>query len=307
MGLPYFVPWQHMCVPFLVASARRPSMFPRTIMAAILSPSLVLLGAGVARADLALPQPSPLVRTMQTVGLTEVEVTYSSPAAKGRTVWGELVPYNQHWRTGANANTLLRFSGPVRIGGQSVPAGEYSLHSIPGKVSWTIIVNRKTDGSGSRSYDQKQDVLRATVSVQSAPKRERMTFIFSDTTSSRTYLDLEWAGVRIRLPISVDTGPQVQANIDREVQNLWRAPAQAARYLVESGGDLVRAGELVKTSIAIKETWYNRMILGMALGAQGQKKQAIVATQRALSLGDDSGAFRFYEGRMKEQLESWRL
>lgn len=268
-----------------------------------LVPSLFV--AASARAELELPQPSPLARVMQTVGLTEIEVEYSSPAARGRTVWGGLVPYNQHWRTGANVNTIIRFSRDVKIGGVDVPAGAYSLHTVPGKVAWTLIVNRKTDGTGSGSYDESQDVLRTKVQVKEGPKRERLSFVFSDTTASGTNLDLEWAGVQVRLPIEVHTEKQVDAVISASMKGLWREPAMAARYLVDAGRDLDQALELADRSINIQQTWYNTWIKARVLGDKGEIGDARLLTERALELGDDSGAFSFYAQQMKTALKTW--
>lgn len=265
-----------------------------------------LLITSPAQADLELPQPSPKAQVMQTVGLTEIEVEYSSPAARGREVWGQLVPYGQHWRTGANANTLIRFSGPVEIGGQKIEAGEYSLHSIPGKISWTVIINAKTDGGGSPSYDEKQDVVRVKAEALAGPKRERLSFVFSNTTPNGTRLDMEWAGVKVGLPISVATAAQVDKAIERSVSRLWREPAVAARYLVDNGKDLDRAHKLAQRSLEIAPTWFGHMVLGMVLEAKKDPKGAIAATEKALTMGDDSGAFKFYQGQMKKKLELWK-
>ena len=258
-----------------------------------------------ARADLELPRPSPQARVMQTVGLTEIEVVYASPAVRGRSVWGDLVPYDQIWRTGANANTLIEFSGPVKIGGQAVETGTYSLHSIPARAGWTIILNRKTDGWGSDTYDEKQDVLRTVVTAAPAPARERMTFLFRETTETGTFLDLEWAGLRVTLPIQVETDATADAAIEREMAGLWRAPARAARYLVDQREELDRALALTDRSIALRKTWYNTWLKARILGQQGKKKEAVQLAQEALEMGDDSAGFRFYSGQMKEALKRW--
>ena len=265
----------------------------------------VLLMADAAHAQLSLPRTSPLARTMQTVGLTEIEVEYSSPSVRGRTVWGDLVPYNQHWRTGANINTLVKFSGPVELGGTKVESGTYSLHSIPAEGSWTIILNRKTDGTGSGTYDESQDVLRYKAQVTTAPSRERLTFVFANTTSTGTDLDLEWAGLRVRIPVKVPTNEAVDKDITEAIEGMWRTPAQAARYLLEEKRDLTRAMELVDHSIKLEENWYNLMIKGRIYAANGNVKKAKKYTKKALSKGDESGAFKFYSEQMKTSLEAW--
>ncbi|MGF1511314.1 MAG: DUF2911 domain-containing protein [Myxococcota bacterium] len=258
-----------------------------------------------ARAQLQLPQPSPLARVMQTVGLTEMEVEYSSPAVRGRTVFGELVPYGEHWRTGANANTLISFSRPVIVAGKEIEAGTYSLHTIPGEQEWTFIINRKIDGGGSASYSMEEDVVRTQTQVEKAQFRERMTFRFAETEADKTLLTLEWAETRVQLPIVAQTEVQVDAEVQRAVSSLWQPPAMAARYFIEQEQDLERALALVDRSIEIKETWFNLWMKAKAMGGLGRTGKAKKWAKRALELGDDSSAFAFYAEQMKAALEKW--
>ncbi len=272
----------------------------------VASIAVVLCLAPPAWAQLELPDASPLARVMQRVGLTDIQVEYSSPAASGRDVWGKLVPYGEVWRTGANANTFLEVSRPVRIGGVDVPAGKYSLHTVPGQLTWTVIVNRKTDGWGSDTYDRSQDVVRTEVTAQKVPPRERLAFLFSNTTRDRTELDLEWAGVRVRVPIGVKTKEQVEEGINRAVGGLWRPSAQAARYLFETEKDVGRALALVDQSIAIEPTWFNLWTKARILGEKGDKDTAAALAEQALEKGDGGGAFRFYSPQMREAIARWR-
>lgn len=278
----------------------------RTASAGLLAvvPTLLLF-TSAARSEVQLPRPSPLARVMQTVGLTEIEVEYSSPAARGRQVFGGLVPYGEHWRTGANANTIIRFSKPVTIAGKKLPAGAYSLHTIPGKSIWVVIFNKKTDGGGSSTYDKKQDVLRVQVPALRAPNRERLLFLFTDTTDAGTNLDLEWAGVGVRIPIQVDTKAQVDEEIAKLGDKEWRPLAAAARYLLEQGRDFDRALSLVNRSIAIESTWLNLWTKARILAARGEVAPAVALTKQALEKGDESSAFKFYSGRMKAALRAW--
>src|SRR3954452_15629791 len=102
--------------------------------------ALCLFGAA-ARADLDLPRPSPFAKVVQTVGLTDITVDYSSPGVKGRKIWGGVVPFDQVWRTGANSATRITFSKDVTVGTTKVPAGSYSIFTIPGADAWTVIIN----------------------------------------------------------------------------------------------------------------------------------------------------------------------
>ena len=92
-----------------------------------------------------LPQPGPAAEIEQTISLIEIEVEYSRPGAKGRTILGDLVPYNTIWRTGANKATAITFSNDVTFGGKEVKAGTYSLFTVPGEKEWTVMLNSETE------------------------------------------------------------------------------------------------------------------------------------------------------------------
>jgi len=149
------------------------------------------------------PSASPAAKVVAQVGTTEITVEYSSPGVKKRKIWGELVPYGKPWRTGANASTKVTFSQDVEIGGKPVPAGTYSLLTIPTAKSWTIILNKNTGIGGSieQKYKQEEDVVRVTVTPTRIPARERLTFIISDAGDEGASLDLEWEKLRVSLPI----------------------------------------------------------------------------------------------------------
>lgn len=149
------------------------------------------------------PAASPAAKVMAQVGTTEVTVEYSSPGVKKRKIWGELVPHGKPWRTGANSSTKVTFSQDVEVAGKPVPAGTYSLLTIPAPKSWTIILNKNTGIGGNieGKYKQEEDVARFTATPARIPARERLTFIFSDVTEDSASLDLEWEKVRVSIPI----------------------------------------------------------------------------------------------------------
>ncbi len=129
------------------------------------------------------PAPSPACTLKQRIGLTDIEIAYSRPGVKGRTIFGSLVPYGQVWRTGANAATKITFSTPVKLNGTDVPAGTYALFTIPGEDEWTIIINKGATQWGAFQYDEKADVARfkATPLTSSKPME---TFVIEFTISA---------------------------------------------------------------------------------------------------------------------------
>jgi hypothetical protein len=125
-------------------------------------------------AQLQLPQPSPKASVMQNVGLTEITIDYSSPAVRGRNIWGELVPFNQVWRAGANAATKITFSKDVSIENTSVAKGSYSIFVIPGKTDWIIAINKDVTASED-AYKSENDIVRIkTTAAALANNRERL-------------------------------------------------------------------------------------------------------------------------------------
>lgn len=128
-------------------------------------------------------RPSPFTEFEGQLKQTEIKIQYSSPAVKGRTIWGELVPYSKVWRTGANEATTFETSKDMLIQGEMLPAGKYALFSIVEASGWTWIFNETWDQWGSFRYDEKKDVLRVTVEHQSSPVfHERMTFKMEDNS-----------------------------------------------------------------------------------------------------------------------------
>ena len=148
------------------------------------------------------PSPSPLGSLKQRVGLTDIEITYSRPSAKGRPIFGGLVPYGQIWRTGANAATKISFSTPVTLNNTAIPAGEYSIFTIPDKEKWTIIVNNDLGLWGSYNYNSKRDELRFDIPVQSiqGDMYEQFTMQF-DQRNELADLQLLWDRVKISIPV----------------------------------------------------------------------------------------------------------
>jgi hypothetical protein len=251
---------------------------------------LVSRAAAAQPAAIETPAPSPKARVEQRVGITDVSIDYSSPAVKGRKIWGELVPYDKVWRAGANAATKLTVSRDFAFGGTAVKAGSYSVFVTPGKKAWTVALN--TDLTATQdSHDDKNDVARVTVTPAALPAvRERLIYLFSDTQEDRTNLDLEWERVRIRVAITIDTKGAVAAGIEKALAAAWQPHATAASYYF-GAGDLTRAVALIDRSIAIESTWRNEWLRAQIQGKKGNKAEAAASANRALALGKGNANF----------------
>jgi hypothetical protein len=254
-----------------------------------------------------LPQPSPKARVEQRIGLTDFSVDYSSPGVKGRKIWGELVPFDRPWRTGANAATKLTASRDFTFAGKPVPAGSYALYTIPGKTSWTVVLNSSTEAWGNDGFDTKKDLMRATVTPTPIKGRERLTFVFSDTSDEGARLELEWEKLRVTIPIQVATKAQVLTSIDKAVDDAWRPHFASARYLLENNGDLAKALGYIDQSIAIKATWWNHWVRAQILAKQNRSQDAVATAEKAVQLGTGDRVFEsFFKEEVTKTVASWK-
>jgi hypothetical protein len=252
-----------------------------------------------------LPRPSPNAEVAQDVGITQVRVTYSSPGVKGRTIWGELVPYGELWRTGANAPTKLIVNRDFTFAGVAVPAGSYSLMTIPKQGAWTVILNQDPTNQGAFARDTKQDVAVVELTPVQAPVRERLAFAFEGTTDNQTALVLDWAGVRLAMPIGVNTDAHVAASISSTLEAAWRPLFNAGRYAFSSG-DNVRAIQLLNQSLSVRETWWSHWWLAQVYAKQNQVPQARQHAQKAMELGEGDEIFqRAFAADVKKAMEGW--
>ena len=282
----------------------RKKMLLTACLAAAVAGGALVSGPASAQ-QLELPRPSPLAKVSQVVGITEIAVEYSSPAVKGRKVWGGIVPLGELWRTGANSATKVTFSKDVTIADKPVPAGTYALFTIPGKDSWTVIFNKNPNQGGTGQYKQDLDQVRFVAKPAPSPHRERLTFLFTDTSEAGTTLELEWEKLRLAIPIKAGTEAQVAANIKGLEDNSWRPFNSAARYLLESKKDYDHALQLVERSLAQREDWFNVWTKAQLLAAKGKPAEACPLGQKAKALGDKTDSF-FAADDVKKALADWK-
>ena len=162
------------------------------------------------------PAASPACTLKQRVGLTDIEIDYSRPGVKNRTIFGGIVPYGQVWRTGANAATKITFSTPVNLNGNDIPAGTYALFTIPGEDEWTVIINKGAAQWGAFQYDEKADVARFKVTpVELAEQIETFTIEFNRIRDDSAEINLVWdqtvVPVKIEIELTGKLVPQIEA------------------------------------------------------------------------------------------------
>ncbi len=261
-----------------------------------------------------LPQPSPAASLKQRVGLTDIQVDYSRPSLKGRKAFGELVPYGQLWRTGANKATSIEFSTDVMINKIPVPAGKYSIFTIPSEKSWVIILNRNTELWGVDGYDKGQDVLRTTVASKMEGKYESFTVEFENLTENGAHLALKWEGQSVAIPIMVEVDKQAQLNIEKaskEDAGNWRVHRGAASYYIGKEMSYDKALMHIDKAIELKaDNWYNYWVRAEALAGLNRKKEAMESGNKAIEMGEaqakaDGKEFTYGDG-LKAEMAAWK-
>jgi hypothetical protein len=169
---------------------------------------------------LVLPRESPRAFVSQTIGLTDVSVSYHRPAVRGRKVWGALVPFDSVWRAGANENTVLAVTAPFTVGGRRLPAGRYGLHMIPTASQWTVIVSRQANAWGSYRYDPAEDALRFTVTPREAPAVEHLRYTLDDPAEDAVTVTMQWEQLAVSFPLTVETDRVVLDSLATQLRGI---------------------------------------------------------------------------------------
>ena len=240
--------------------------------------------------QLDLPLQSQAARVTQTIGITDITVNYHRPLVNGRKIWGDLVPYGQVWRAGANLNTTITFANDVTVEGQPLAAGTYGLHMIPNQDQWTIIFSRMHTAWGSFSYKESEDALRITVKPQTAEFHNALAYDFDELKPDSAVVVMSWDKVAVPFKVSVNVNKIVDASLNDQLRGLsqytWDGWDDAATYMVDNKMDMTEALKYEDNSIGNEDRFENEMTKSRILGAMGQKSEAEQAKAKALSLGN---------------------
>jgi hypothetical protein len=299
--------------------------------ASLLVGAFLIVSASAQMTGLKLPRPSQMASVMQRIGVTDVTITYSRPAVKGRPIFGEapkdsyakgeatlddqykrpegmaIVPFGHVWRTGANEATQFTVTDDVLINGQKLAAGTYSLHTVPGKDEWTIVFNGSANQWGSFNYDPSKDTLRVKAKPQWVnDSQEWMMFSFDPMTDNSATVNIRWE--KARVPFTVEVKDVVAATLAHAREAIaaakpddWRTPYQAAVYARDNKVDAEakqwfdQALKVVDANIAAKENFQNLVARVNVLLGAGRKDEAFAAADKAIARGKadkvDTAAF----------------
>lgn len=256
----------------------------------------VALVSFTTEAQINTPAPSPFSKMKQVVGMTDITIEYSRPAMRGRAIFGDLVPYDKVWRTGANARTKITFSDDVTFGGTDVKAGSYALLTKPGASSWEVYLYAEANGGGTPSeWDESKVAAKTSAPVISFPKEmavQSFTITVDDLTDNGANLGLLWDTVYVAVPIGVGADTAVMENIDKVMAGPGAGDYYAAAlYYMNAGKDINKAKEWIDKSMAMTEKpafWQLRQ-QSLIYAKAGDKKGAIEVAKKSLAAAKEEG------------------
>ncbi|HEX9740206.1 MAG TPA: DUF2911 domain-containing protein [Ignavibacteriaceae bacterium] len=253
---------------------------------------LILVNISPAQQNLTMPQPSQKATVTQTIGLTDISVTYHRPGVKDREVWGKLVPYDAVWRAGANENTTISFSDEVMVEGKVLPAGTYGLHMIPAPNEWTLILSKNSWSWGSFFYDEKEDALRTKVNPVSANQQEWLSYSFENPSVNSVEVVMHWEKIKVPFKVEIDNKKVLTEKFTRELDGLdgffWQPWNQAANYAYQNNFNADEALTWVERSININRNFQNLWTKANLLEKKGSTAEAETLRKDAWELSTEA-------------------
>ncbi len=273
----------------------------------------IVLATGLIFAQVDLPRLSPKASVSQTIGYTNITIDYCRPAVKARTIWGGLVPYSQVWRTGANEATTIQFTSDVTVDGNKVPAGKYSLFTIPAIDVWIVILNKIDKQWGAFNYKQEDDLMRFNVKPVKGSFTERLLFSFSNLTDNSVDVLMNWENLQISFKIEVDLAKQVYAKIKEAIAakpDNWQVYAESANYAADNEMFLDEALQWADKSISLYGSYYPYFVRAKILFKKNELKEALKSLERCRDAGRNDKNYQsfvaqvdFLESQIKSKLK----
>jgi len=265
-----------------------------------------------------IPRVSPAMSISNTIGFTEIKMSYCSPTVKNRDIWGELVAYDEVWRAGANEATTIEFTQPARIYDQDIPKGKYAFFVIPrDSDKWTIILNKDNQQWGAFSYNEKNDLCRLEVPVEFIEnKYESLSYFIESQELGKGSIRLNWEFAQMNIPIEIDYVNQFTEKIEMTADTIehdskWVVLLQGAEFLEEQKTDTDRALHWVKLAekyfVEQGGQWRNNedfylghiyWVRAKLLAQANRPKEAYFAGKKMKKISGKAG---FYHHKIKEE------
>ena len=279
-------------------------------MKKILLSLFVVAMSYISNAQIETPQPSPFQKTEQKVGLTDITLEYSRPGMRGRAIFGDLVPFGEVWRTGANANTKITFSTDVTIEGTAVKKGTYAIYTKPNKDSWDVMLySDATNWGKPRKWDDTKVAATVTAKVYEVPmKIETFTITFDDLTNTSVMLGMMWENTYAAFSIKTPTDKMVSASITKTMNGPSANDYfSSAVYYLESDKDINQAKQWIDKAVNMTSKkprfWFLRQ-QSLIHAKAGSKESAIAAAKQSLALAEKAGN-KGYVKMNKASLKEW--
>jgi hypothetical protein len=253
---------------------------------------------------------SPASTLSQEIGISKIEINFARPAVKGRKIWGDLVPYGQVWRTGANSATVITLSHPATVAGRPVPAGSYGFFAIPGEKTWTLILNKKAKQWGAYEYKQEDDLLRWEATPQAGPFLEYLDYRVLPQDLGRATVELGWEKLRVSFPVAFDTRAiywtQLENKLKAAPDTDWVPWYQAAKYCQEQGLEPQKALAWIEMSLKAGDSFWNHETAARIYKDAKRMPEALAHLQKAIDLSKPGGAPKEYTDNLEQELVAWK-
>jgi len=254
-------------------------------------------------------QVSPAASVSQTLGITTVKIDYYRPAVKGRSIWGDLVPFGQVWRAGANDASMITFSDAVKINGKDLSAGTYGFFVLPAKDTWTLILNKKAKQWGAYDYKAEEDVLRLDVKPQAAPHQEYLQYDLQIASPEKLRAELRWEKLAASFDIEIDVKgiywKHLEETLAKAQPTEWVPWFQAANYCFQQGIQLDKAMGWIDTSMKAQATYRNQELKARLLHKAGKTSEALPFLDKAVELATAAKTPKEYLDGLEKTRKEW--
>ncbi len=255
--------------------------------------------------EVKMPAPSPSAVLKQDFSTSNIEISYSRPSMRGRKVFGELVPFGQVWRTGANSATKVTFGEDVSLNGNPIKAGTYALYTKPGANQWQIIINKGIGNWGVSGFDEKDDVATFNVPAQKLNEAvQSFTISIDNITINSCDITLTWENTKVVIPVKADNNKRISDYLEKSINNPNRPYKDAANYYLETNQNLDKAETYATKAIeASNGAFYLYWLKARILAKNGKKAEALEAAKKAADGAPDNYKAEYqgnYERLMKE-------
>jgi tetratricopeptide (TPR) repeat protein len=237
------------------------------------------------------PTPSPMQTLKQGFALTDISIEYYRPSAKGRTVFGDVVPFGKMWRTGANGATKMTFGENVKIQGKDVPAGTYAIYTIPNKDNWEVLIYKDLKlGGNVNDYKQENELIRFTVPVVNMNDFvETFTVNVANIQASSCAIELTWEKTKISFNVVAEIDQAIMGSIDKAMNVDSKPYYQAASYYYENNKDMAKALEWITKAVDQNPKAYWVALLKAKIELKsGDKKAATTSAQKVIELAKEA-------------------